>query len=84
MAKISNLLSIFISSAAANSFEVIGCNNENEAERPPALSFRVEEGYFQNNLSDEDESLYQLVNGYFERTISQDELTLEFDSDDDC
>lgn len=86
MAKISNLLfkSIFISTAAANTLEVISCNNEDVAERPPALSFKIEESYFRNNLEDQDEALYQLVNGFYERTIPEDELTLEFDPNDDC
>ena len=56
--------------------------------RPPALTFRIAQEYFENNLSDE-EDLYTFVpvdgpdGGFYDRTIHQDDLTLSFDTETD-
>ena len=48
----------------------------------PALTFRIAEDYFVNNLSDE-EGNFALADGFYSRTIQQDDLTLAFDTSDD-
>ena len=50
--------------------------------RPPALSFKIAQDYFENNLNDQADS-YVLNNGFYERTIPEDELSLTFDSETD-
>ena len=46
------------------------------------MTFRIAEDYFVNNLSDE-ESNFALADGFYSRTIQQDDLTLAFDMVDD-
>ena len=48
----------------------------------PALSFKISQEYFENNLIGE-ESNFELENGFYFRTIQQDDLVLDFDSTDD-
>ena len=48
----------------------------------PALTFKIEQEYFENNISDDDDN-FDLADGFYSRTIQQDELTLAFDDTDD-
>ena len=48
----------------------------------PALTFKIEQEYFENNISDDDNN-FVLADGFYSRTIEQDELTLAFDDTDD-
>ena len=48
----------------------------------PALTFKIEQEYFENNISDDDDN-FNLADGFYSRTIQQDELTLAFDDTDD-
>ena len=41
------------------------------------MSFKISQEYFDNNLRGQENS-YNLVDGFYERTIPQDQLTLEF------
>ena len=47
----------------------------------PALTFKIEQEYFENFISDEDND-FVLADGFYSRTIHQDELTLAFDTTD--
>ena len=49
----------------------------------PALTFKIEQEYFENNIIDDDDDFVQGDDGYYSRTILQDELTLAFDDTDD-
>ena len=88
MGKLSRVLinSLFISAARAETFQVTSCNDENDASRPPALTFRIAQDHFVSNVSEQTD-LYTFVDGpdggYQERTIQQDELSLSFDSETD-
>ena len=48
----------------------------------PALTFKIEQEYFENNISDDDDN-FDLADGFYSRTIQQDELTLAFNDTDD-
>ena len=48
----------------------------------PALTFKIEQEYFENNISDE-ENNFVLADGFYSRTVHQDDLTLAFDTTDD-
>ena len=48
----------------------------------PALTFKIEQEYFENNISDEDTN-FVLANGFYSRTVQQDELVLAFDETED-
>ena len=53
-------------------------------ERPPALSFKIAKTYFDANLSDQTDSFTLNDDGdFYERTIAQNDLTLEFSSETD-
>ena len=49
---------------------------------PPALSFKIEQNYFENNIND-DGNNFVLDDGFYSRTIQQDQLVLAFDTTDD-
>ena len=49
----------------------------------PALTFKIEQEYFENNITDDDDNFDQDDDGFYSRTIQQDELTLAFDDTDD-
>lgn len=49
---------------------------------PPALSFKIEQNYFENNINDDDNN-FVLADGFYSRTIQQDGLVLAFDTTDD-
>ena len=51
-------------------------------ERPPAMSFKIAADYFQNNLSDQEDS-FTLNGDFYERTVSGNDLALSFDSQSD-
>ena len=46
------------------------------------MTFKVAEDYFENNISDEDNN-FNLADGFYSRTIQQDDLVLAFDNTDD-
>ena len=46
------------------------------------MTFKIEQEYFENNISDDDDN-FDLADGFYSRTIQQDELTLAFDDTDD-
>ena len=46
------------------------------------MTFKIRQDYFENNISDEDDD-FVLADGFYSRTIQQDELTLAFDDTDD-
>ena len=48
----------------------------------PALSLKIAEDYFNNNLSGNEDD-FHLENGYYERTIPETDLNLEFGTTDD-
>ena len=48
----------------------------------PALTYHIAEDYFENNLRGQ-EGDYTLINGYYTRTIDEDDLTLTFGDTDD-
>ena len=48
----------------------------------PALTFKIEQEYFENNINDDDDN-FDFADGFYSRTIQQDELTLAFDDTDD-
>ena len=48
----------------------------------PALTYRIEETYFRNNLLDQAGDYNPPANGYYQRTIPQSELSLEFGLND--
>ena len=47
----------------------------------PALSFRVSQFYYENNLSDQEGFTFN--NGYYEKTVEESELQLSFDEEND-
>ena len=49
--------------------------------RRPALTFTIAEDYFNNNLGDE--TGYTLENGFYTKTVEEDDLTLAFSADTD-
>ena len=49
----------------------------------PALTFKIEQEYFENNITDDDDNFDQDDDGFYSRTILQDELALAFDDTDD-
>ena len=53
-----------------------------DAPSPPALTFKIEQNYFENNIND-DENNFVLADGFYSRTIPQNELVLAFDAVDD-
>ena len=55
---------------------------QEDSPSPPALSFKIEQNYFENNINN-DENNFLLADGFYYRTISQDELVLAFDTSDD-
>ena len=69
-----------------SNFEVTSCNEEVVIEevviQRPALSLRILQSYFENNLSGQEDG-FTLNNGYYERTIAGSELQMEFDEEDD-
>ena len=89
MGKLSKFLlnSLFLSSARAETFEVTSCNNENDNLRPPVLTFRIANEYFENNLEGQTTDSYDFIDGpdggYHERTIQQEDLALSFDTETD-
>ena len=46
------------------------------------MTFKIEQEYFENNITDDDDN-FVLADGFYSRTILQDELTLAFDDTDD-
>ena len=79
MGKLSrNLLSALLLPLAKgdSNFEVTNCNDDG------ALSLRILQSYFENNLSGQ-EADFTLNNGYYERTIAGSDLQMEFDEEDD-
>ena len=69
---------------AAVAYAVTGCNDEALPERPPALSFKIAKTYFDDNLSDQIDSFTLNDDGdFYERTIAENDLTLEFSSETD-
>ena len=48
----------------------------------PALTFKIAQDFFENNLNGE-ESNFELADGFYSRTIEQDDLVLAFDTTDD-
>ena len=48
----------------------------------PALSFRVSQAYFESNLSNQN-NLYLLENGFYERTIPEENLDFYFDAENE-
>ena len=48
----------------------------------PALTFKIAQDFFENNLNGE-ESNFVLLDGFYSRTIEQDDLVLAFDTTDD-
>ena len=48
----------------------------------PALTYQIAGDFFENNLSSQ-ESDYSLENGYYTRTIDENDLTLTFGDNDD-
>ena len=48
----------------------------------PELTFKIQEDYFENNISDE-ENNFVLADGFYSRSIQQDELVLAFHATDD-
>ena len=48
----------------------------------PALTFKIAQDFFENNLNGE-ESNFVLSDGFYSRTIEQDDLVLAFDTTDD-
>ena len=47
----------------------------------PAISFRISQDYFENNLSDPNND-YTLNNGYYERTVEESDLDFAFGEND--
>ena len=79
MGKLSrNLLSALLLPLAKgdSNFEVTSCNDDG------ALSLRILQSYFENNLSGQEDD-FTLNNGYYERTIAGSDLQMEFDEEDD-
>ena len=48
----------------------------------PALTYKVAEDFFENNLNEERDN-YEFSEGFYSRTIDQNELVLAFDAVDD-
>ena len=46
------------------------------------MTFKIKQEYFENNIDDED-SNFVLADGFYSRTIQQDELILAFDETED-
>ena len=80
------LLPLAKSQADSNNFEVTSCNEEVVIDevviQRPALSLRILQSYFENNLSGQ-EAGFTLNEGYYERTIAGADLQLEFDEEED-
>jgi len=83
MGKLSNILlkSLLFGAAKAqnDTFAVTGCN---AADNSPALTFRISQAYFENNLSGQTND-FEFSDGFYSRTIPQNELELGFDNDTD-
>ena len=50
-------------------------------DRRPAMTLQIAEDYFNNNLADE--TGYDLADGYYSKTIGEDDLNFEFSTDTD-
>ena len=48
----------------------------------PALTFRISQAFFENNLSGQSND-FVFVDGFYSKTIPQNELELGFDNDTD-
>ena len=91
------LASMVVSAISSNeNYEVISCNHETSGVsrekfiyvhghvivQRPALSFRIAQAYFENNLSNTNED-YTLNNGFYERSIEESDLDFAFDDSND-
>ena len=69
-----------------SNFEVTSCNEEVVIEevviQRPALSLRILQSYFENNLSGQEDG-FELENGYYKRKIPGADLQMEFDEEED-
>ena len=48
----------------------------------PALSFRISQEYFENNLSDPNND-FTFENGFYERTVDEADLEFSFEDEND-
>ena len=76
--KLFGLVLVGISNAEAN-FEVVSCNNNST--NVPEMTIKVEESYFALNLAGQ-EAAFQLSDGYYQKIISQEELSITFPTDE--
>ena len=76
--KLFGLVLVGFSNAEAN-FEVVGCNNNST--NVPEMTIKVEESYFALNLAGQ-EAAFQLTDGYYQKIISQEELSITFPTDE--
>jgi hypothetical protein len=65
----------------STNYQLTSCNLNNDPTQAPALTYRIAESYFQNNLAGQ-ESDYVLDGGFYTRTIPEADLTLEFGTND--
>ena len=96
MGKLSNILlkSLFFVAAEAQTFAVTSCNASVShhcsfsnwldflKDNTPALTFRIEQPYFENNLASQTND-FVFADGFYSRTIPQNELQLGFDNNTD-
>ena len=96
MGKLSSILlkSLFFVAAEAQTFAVTRCNADVSnhclfqielkkfKDNTPALTFRIAQAYFENNLASQTND-YDFADGYYSRTIHQNDLELAFDSNTD-
>ena len=57
-------------------------NYKNFKDNRPALTFAIEQTYFENNLSDQIND-FVLADGFYSRTVADNELEIGFDDDTD-
>ena len=80
------LLPLAKSQSDSNNFEVTSCNEEVVIDevviQRPALSLKILQSYFENNLSGQEDG-FELENGYYKRKIPGADLQMEFDEEDD-
>jgi len=75
-------LSLFlIDYATGDNYSVLSCNSQS-TDRRPAMKIRIAKNWFDNNLSGEEGYTFNETSEIYTKTITEDELNLEFSPED--
>merc|ERR1712176_1292942 len=72
---------ISIDYANGENYSVISCNTQS-TDRRPAMMIQIAKDWFDNNLSGEEGYTFDSANEIYTKTITEDELNLEFSPED--